>query len=101
MLPLASIMKLNREDVEKIAHLARLKISDEEADMFAGQLSEIFSFIENLNQLNTDNIEPTSHTQGQGTPLRSDKVVSNAARDIILENAPDKEDTLFKVPKVI
>ncbi len=94
-------MKLTREQVEEIANLARLTISAEEADRYAGQLSDIFTFMEKLGELDTEGIEPTAHTQGEGTPMREDKAILNKARETILEHAPDKEDTLFKVPKVI
>ncbi len=94
-------MQLSREEVEKIADLARLKISHEEADKLAGQLSNILTLMEALNRLDTEGIEPTSHAQDEGTPLREDVVVKNTVRDAILDQAPEREDTLFKVPKVI
>ncbi len=94
-------MKLTREEVEKIANLARLKVSPTEADQFAHQLTDIFTFIEKLNELDTSNIEASAHTFETATPLRDDVNVQSPARDAILEQAPDKEDTLFKVPKVI
>lgn len=94
-------MKLSPEEVKKIAHLARLAISDAEVEKFAGQLSSILNFIERLNQLDTQDVEPTSYTSVSGTPLREDVEQENRARDIILANAPDAEGPLFKVPKVI
>lgn len=94
-------MKLTRNEVEKIADLARLKVSAEAADVFAGQLTNIFTFMEKLNELNTDQVDPTAYTSGAATPLREDSAVLSQVRDTILEHAPAKEDTLFKVPKVI
>ena len=94
-------MKLSPEEVRKIAHLARLAISEAEVEKFSGQLSSILEFIERLNQLDTRNVEPTSYTSASGTPMREDVAKENPAREIILANAPDAEGTLFKVPKVI
>ena len=61
-------MKLSPEEVRKIAHLARLAISEAEVEKFSGQLSSILEFIERLNQLDTRNVEPTSYTSASGTP---------------------------------
>jgi aspartyl-tRNA(Asn)/glutamyl-tRNA(Gln) amidotransferase subunit C len=94
-------MKLSPEEVKKIAHLARLAISEAEVEKFAGQLSSILDFIERLNQLDTKGVEPTSYTSVSGTPLREDVAVENRAREVIIKNAPDSEGPLFKVPKVI
>lgn len=94
-------MKLSPEEVKKIAHLARLSISDDEVKKFGGQLSSILEYIEKLNELDTDQVEPTAYTSTQGTPMREDEAVASQARELILEHAPDREDTLFKVPKVI
>lgn len=94
-------MKLGREDVQKIATLARLNFSEEELDRFANQLSSILDYIERLNQLDTDKVKPTAYTLTEVTPFREDKVYTNQARETILENAPDREDNLFRVPKVI
>jgi aspartyl-tRNA(Asn)/glutamyl-tRNA(Gln) amidotransferase subunit C len=94
-------MALSPEEVRKIAQLARLAITDEEVEKFAGQLSSILDYIERLNQLDTENVQPTSYTSGLGTPLREDVAVEDRSREVIIPNAPDSEGPLFKVPKVI
>jgi aspartyl-tRNA(Asn)/glutamyl-tRNA(Gln) amidotransferase subunit C len=94
-------MALTKTDIQDIATLARLQFDESELERFAGQMSSILEYIEKLGELNTDAVEPTAHTQGEGTPLREDVLVENKAHESVLEHAPDHEDSLFKVPKVI
>ena len=94
-------MKLSAEAVKKIAHLARLEVSEQEVDKFSTQLSSILEYVEHLNDLDTSGVTPIASTLGQATPLREDVAISNPARTTILEHAPDREGPLFKVPKVI
>lgn len=94
-------MKLTREDIKKIAGLARLEFAESELDRFAEQLSHILGHMEQLNRLETDDIAPTAYTLRAGTPLRADEVKSSDASSAVLEQSPDHEGTLFRVPKVI
>jgi aspartyl-tRNA(Asn)/glutamyl-tRNA(Gln) amidotransferase subunit C len=94
-------MKLSPEEVQKIAHLARLELSDTEVETFSNQLSSILTYIEKLDELDTKGIEPTAHAVEVATPFRKDEVKQEIAKEDALKNAPDREGDYFKVPKVI
>ncbi|MDR3608959.1 MAG: Asp-tRNA(Asn)/Glu-tRNA(Gln) amidotransferase subunit GatC [Ignavibacteriaceae bacterium] len=94
-------MSVTRKDVEHIAELARLKFKDEELQNFTEQLNEILAYMEQLNELDTENIEPLSHTIEGGNVFRQDVVKPSLDREHALKNAPDEDDVFFKVPKVI
>lgn len=88
-------------DVEHIAKLARLGITPQEKEMFGKQLSAILEYAEILNKLNTDKIAPTSHAIPMKNVLREDKIVPCKNSQDILINAPEKEDNMFKVPRIV
>ena len=96
-------MAITRKDVEYVARLARLELSAEEKDKFAGQLESILSYIDKLNTLDTKNIQPTSHAISLNNVWREDELAQcpERAREMILNNAPEREDDFFKVKKVI
>jgi aspartyl-tRNA(Asn)/glutamyl-tRNA(Gln) amidotransferase subunit C len=94
-------MSVTRKDVEHIAELARLKFKDEELQNFTEQLNEILAYMEQLNELDTENIEPLSHPIEGGNVFREDVVKPSLDREHALKNAPDQDDVFFKVPKVI
>jgi aspartyl-tRNA(Asn)/glutamyl-tRNA(Gln) amidotransferase subunit C len=94
-------MALTLSDVKRIAHLARIEISEDEAGQALGQLNEIFVMIERLQSVDTRGIEPMSHPLGGGQRLRDDRADVSAIRDTVLSNAPAQQDGLFLVPKVI
>ena len=96
-------MAITRKDVEYVARLARLELSAEEKDKFAGQLESILSYIDKLNTLDTKNIQPTSHAISLNNVWREDELAQcpESAREMILNNAPEREDDFFKVKKVI
>jgi aspartyl-tRNA(Asn)/glutamyl-tRNA(Gln) amidotransferase subunit C len=94
-------MKLTKEEVLKIANLARLELSPDDVEKYAGQLSAILNYVEKLNQLNVDGIEPTAHAIQVPTPFREDVVVEDQTREKSFQNAPDREGDLFKVPRVM
>lgn len=94
-------MKITREDVIKVAELARLEFREEELEKFTEQLGNIITYIGKLNELDTRDVEPTSHVLDLATPLREDKVVEWLTREEALENAPREEDGFFVVPQVI
>ncbi|OGV22465.1 MAG: asparaginyl/glutamyl-tRNA amidotransferase subunit C [Ignavibacteria bacterium RIFOXYA2_FULL_37_17] len=94
-------MPVTRKDVEYIAELARLKFKDEELESFTHQLNEILSYVDKLNQLDTENVEPLSHPVENINVFRNDELKQSIAREEALKNAPDSTEEFFKVPKVI
>jgi aspartyl-tRNA(Asn)/glutamyl-tRNA(Gln) amidotransferase subunit C len=94
-------MSVTRKDVEHIAELARLKFKDEELENFTHQLNDILAYMEQLNELDTENVEPLSHPNEGSNVFRDDINKPSLNREQALKNAPDKDDQFFKVPKVI
>src|SRR5262249_41542092 len=98
-------MPITKDDVLKIAELARLELSAEETESFTTQLASILNHIDKLNELDTTNAEPMSHSTTASGNLdythRDDVVQASLGQQTALENAPDKEAGYFKVPKVI
>jgi aspartyl-tRNA(Asn)/glutamyl-tRNA(Gln) amidotransferase subunit C len=94
-------MKITKEEVGRVAALARLSLQEEEKDLYAKQLDQILSYIEKLNELNTDGVEPTSHSMPITNPMREDVVKESLSQEAALSNAPEKEQGCFKVPKII
>jgi aspartyl-tRNA(Asn)/glutamyl-tRNA(Gln) amidotransferase subunit C len=94
-------MKISRQEVEHVADLARLQLSEEEIDQFTGQLDAILSYIDKLNELDTGNVEPTSHVIEVGNVIREDRVLPSIPPEDSLSNAPERKDSFFKVPKII
>lgn len=94
-------MSVTKKDVEHIAELARLKFNDNELQNFTAQLNEILNYIEKLNELDTENVEPLSHPVEESNEFRDDKIRESLKTEEALKNAPDKDESFFKVPKVI
>ena len=94
-------MSLTRDDVYRIAHLARIEISEAQANATLAQLNDIFAMIEKMQRVNTDGVEPMSHPLGGSQRLRDDAVTEADQRSTNLRNAPEQADGLFLVPKVI
>ena len=94
-------MKIARQEVEHIAHLARLEFSGEEVESFTNQLNDILSYFDKLSEIDTASIEPTSHAIRIANIFREDKVAESALQEASLANAPDPEKGLFRVPKII
>jgi len=94
-------LKITRKEVEHVAKLARLALRDEEIDTLTGQLSNILTYVEKLNELDTKNIDPTSHVLPIKNVLREDEVKISLDREKALGNAPDRTEEFFRVPKVI
>lgn len=94
-------MAVTKSDVEKIAELARLKFSDEELENFTHQMNDILSYMDKLNELDTENVKPLSHPVEQANVFREDELRPSILTGDALKNAPDKSETHFKVPKVI
>jgi aspartyl-tRNA(Asn)/glutamyl-tRNA(Gln) amidotransferase subunit C len=94
-------MALTTEEVLNIAHLARLKIEQDELERYKQDLSRILEFVEQMNQASVDDIEPMAHSQDMVQPLRADTVTEGNQREKFQANAPATEDGLYLVPKVI
>jgi aspartyl-tRNA(Asn)/glutamyl-tRNA(Gln) amidotransferase subunit C len=94
-------MSLDRTDVEKIAHLARLAISDEEKDRYADDLSKILDLVDQMNAVDTGNVTPMAHPLHMAQRLRADEPCEPDQRDLFQSIAPATEDGLYLVPKVI
>ena len=94
-------MKLNRKDVEHVALLSRLELSENELDKYTGQLDAILEYIDVLNQVDTSAVEPMAHVLEIRNVMRSDEVQPSLPREAALQNAPDAEDGFFKVPKIV
>ncbi|MEF8731870.1 MAG: Asp-tRNA(Asn)/Glu-tRNA(Gln) amidotransferase subunit GatC [Candidatus Accumulibacter meliphilus] len=97
-------MSLTLEQVHRVAHLARIEISDGEAQGTLGQLNEIFSLIEEMQAVDTQGVEPMAHAQDVAQRLRADRVTESgqsAQRKAFQEVAPETEAGLYLVPKVI
>jgi aspartyl-tRNA(Asn)/glutamyl-tRNA(Gln) amidotransferase subunit C len=94
-------MSITRKDVEHVANLARLELSDAEKEQFEEQLNAILKYAEKLNGLNTDGIEPTSHVLPLANVMRDDAVKPSWPIEKVLLNAPEEEDGQFKVPPVL
>lgn len=94
-------MKLTAQEVEYVAHLARLEITPQEKEKFTAQLNDILLYIDKLNELDTKGVEPMSHAIGVTNAFREDKVAASIGTEKTLANAPDARGELFRVPKVI
>lgn len=94
-------MAVTVKDVEHIAKLARLEFSDEEKVKFTHQLNQILEYVEQLNKLDTANVEPLSQVIELSNRVREDIVKPGLSTEEALNNAPAKTDRFFKVPKVI
>jgi len=94
-------MSLSTEEVKQIALLARLAISDEEAQQYSDSLSEIFDLVAQMNAVDTDGIAPMAHPQDISQRLREDVVTADNQREKFQSIAPSTEDGLYLVPKVL
>ena len=94
-------MKISEQDIKTVASLSRLKIRDDEKDDVLFQLNKILTYVENLQSLDTTNVEPTTYALPMQNVFREDKVKPSLERELALSNAPLKEDGYFKVPRVL
>ena len=92
---------IDKATVAKIARLARIKIADEKLEPLAGELNNILGWVEQLDEVNTDNIQPMASPVDAKLRWRSDEVNDGAKADSVLKNAPKAEYGFFTVPKVI
>ncbi len=94
--------KLTREDVLKLAALSRLRLTEEEVERLRGELSEILSYVEMLDDVDVQNLEPTYQVTGLKNVMRDDETQEYGYRlDELLKNAPSIEDNQFKVKRVL
>ncbi|HEY5595460.1 MAG TPA: Asp-tRNA(Asn)/Glu-tRNA(Gln) amidotransferase subunit GatC [Nitrospiria bacterium] len=94
-------MELSKDEVEYVAKLARLTVSEEEKEAFSRQLSEILTYVGKLNELDTSKVEPTSHVLDLSNVFRDDAVRESLSPADVLANAPDRDNNHFRVPKII
>jgi aspartyl-tRNA(Asn)/glutamyl-tRNA(Gln) amidotransferase subunit C len=94
-------MSLTHDDIQRIAHLARIEITPAEVERVSEQLNGIFQLIAQMQAVDTSGVEPMSHPLGGGQRLREDEVSEIPDREANMCNAPAAEDGLFLVPKVI
>jgi aspartyl-tRNA(Asn)/glutamyl-tRNA(Gln) amidotransferase subunit C len=94
-------VRLTGKEVQQIAMLARLQLTPEEEERLTEQLDNILRYMGKLNQLDTSGIEPFSHVGDVINPLREDIVTNQPNAEALLANAPAKENTFLKVPKII
>lgn len=94
-------MSVTKKEVEHIAELARLKFNDDELQNFTIELNKILTYVEKLNELDTENVEPLSHPVEGSNEFRLDEVRKSLKTEEALKNAPEKDEMFFKVPKVI
>lgn len=87
--------------MEHVASLARLALREEEVELFTAQLSDILTYVAKLNELDTKDVEPTSHVLPVKNVLREDEKGRSVEREKALLNAPDRTEEFFRVPKVI
>ena len=94
-------MKITKQEVEHVAKLARLEFSEQEKGKLIEQLSGILTYVEKLNELDTQGVEPTSHVLDIKNVMREDVAVAGLSQERALANAPEKVAGHYKVPKII
>jgi aspartyl-tRNA(Asn)/glutamyl-tRNA(Gln) amidotransferase subunit C len=94
------VAKLSKEDVLHIAHLSKLKLTDAETEKFAGQLSSVLEYVDQLSEVDTKGVEMVSQVTGLKDQFVTDEITNPEAPESLLENSPDKEDRTIKVPSV-
>jgi aspartyl-tRNA(Asn)/glutamyl-tRNA(Gln) amidotransferase subunit C len=94
-------MSLERDDVEKIAHLARLAVDEGELDSVTAGLSDILNMVEQMSSVDTAGVTPMAHPLHMTQPLRPDQVTEEDQRELFQSIAPQTEEGLYLVPKVI
>ncbi len=94
-------MSVDRDIVKRVAHLARIKVSDEEAEALRGELNAILGFVEQLNEVDVTGVEPMTSVIPMPMKKREDRVTDGGKADDIVANAPLTESHYFLVPKVV
>ena len=94
-------MAVDKDTVAKIARLARIRVSEDQQEALAGELSNILGWVEQLNELDTEGVEPMTSVVAMKLPMRDDVVSDGECRDRVLANAPEAAHGFFAVPKVV
>ena len=94
-------MSVDKSTVSRVARLARIHIDEDRLEPMAAELSSIMSWIEQLNEVNTDDVEPLASVTGHALPLRNDVVTDGEIADKVTVNAPESTSGFFVVPKVV
>ena len=94
-------MTIDLKTIKHISKLSRISVDEKKAEKLAGDLNSIFDFIEKLNELKTDNIEPLTSVAKTTLKLRSDEIKSENLREQVIKNSPEENEDYFVVPKVI
>lgn len=92
---------ITKEDVDHVALLGRLELTEEEREMYTRQLNDILGHFQSLERLNTEDVQPTAHVLPLKNVYREDWVGQHLSRDEVLSNGPDLEENCFKVPKIV
>lgn len=93
--------RISVEQVKHVAHLARLAVTDEEAALFTKQLDAIITYAEQLDELDTTNVRPTSHVLDVKNVMREDKPAKGLPVEDVMKNAPDHKDGYVRVPTIL
>lgn len=93
--------KIDQDQVRKVAKLSRLELTEAEVQEFTGQLSAILDYVEKLNELDTAGVEPLAHCLPVSNVLREDCPKESLGTEMVLANAPQRDDEFFKVPKIL
>ena len=91
---------ITTKDVEHVAKLARLELSEAEKEMFTHQLGDVLAHVEKMNEVDTTNVEPMNHAIDFVNVMREDNKIYENTREELMANAPDVEGEFFKVPKI-
>ena len=94
-------MKVTQQDLDTVASLSRLRISDEERPEVLAQLDKFLTYVDNLQQVDTSNVEPTTYALPMKNVFREDVVKASLRQEEALSNAPEKDNGYFKVPRVL
>lgn len=92
---------IDLEQVKKVAHLARLELTPEEEQQFTTQLSSILAYVEQLNELDTTEVPPTTRAIDVNNITREDQCHPYPKQEALLDQAPEREDTFFRVPQIM
>lgn len=94
-------MAISNEEIVHLAMLSKLDLDEEEVEELRGDLEAMVAYVDKLSELDCEGVEPTTHAVPLTMRLRADAVEQPLDRDVIMENAPDSEDGMFRVPRVV
>jgi aspartyl-tRNA(Asn)/glutamyl-tRNA(Gln) amidotransferase subunit C len=94
-------MKISKKEVENVARLARLSLTDEELNRMTGQLDNILSYVDKLEELDTTNVVPTTHVFSLSNAFREDVIKESLSQEEAVKNGPQQDGEMFQVPRII